>query len=748
MTVEIFGIRHHGQGSAKSLLKAFEEFSPDCILIEGPSEANEIIHFVSDRNLKPPVAILVYLKNNPKKSVSYPFAVFSPEWQAMKYGINKNINVSFIDLPQYYQLRDEEDDLSKSEDLLKLADENKNITPVNEYKNDPIKFFANIAGYEDVEVWWDNFIEVRKDYSDIFKALDMMVSSIRENELFINNSSLEAQRESYMRQSIRKSLKDGFKKIAVVCGAWHIPALKIENYKQKDDKNILSKLKKEYTISTWIPWTYNKLSSYSGYGAGVESPNWYEHIWKNQNDITIKWVIKAAKLFRKNDADVSSASIIETVRLAETLALLRDRNSVGLSEINESIKSVICLGNTYKFDLIKKELIIGNEIGTIPSNVPLTPLQTDFNDLMKKFRLKKETEPKEIDLDLRKENDKQKSYFFHRIKILNIQMVKNIDYKNKKGTFHEFWEMQWNETFEINLIDSSIWGNTIKEASNNLVIHKSEQLNDLYELVNILFATLFSDIPDALNKIINKIKVESSLSFDVVKLIKSVPIFVKLLRYGDVRKTSLIHIKEILDGIISRICIGLSTVCTNINVEAAQEILKDIISFNDSIMLLRDKEYISLWFKTVISLSENNSINSLIKGYTDRLCLDNNLRDINKIYTKMSYELSVNKDILESASWLEGFLKGSVLVLINNDSLLSLIDNWVTNISDEKFLEIVPILRKNFSDFNMSEKKQVLDFILNTDTINEINTSINKENFSKSQAEKVLPVLKLLMGIK
>ena len=36
----------------------------------------------------------------------------------------------------------------------------------------------------------------------------------------------EALREAYMRQCIREAIKAGHQRIAVVCGAWHVPALK------------------------------------------------------------------------------------------------------------------------------------------------------------------------------------------------------------------------------------------------------------------------------------------------------------------------------------------------------------------------------------------------------------------------------------------------------------------------------------------------------------------------------------------
>ncbi len=41
--IRIFGIRHHGPGSAKSLRVALDGFAPDCLLIEGPPEAEPLL---------------------------------------------------------------------------------------------------------------------------------------------------------------------------------------------------------------------------------------------------------------------------------------------------------------------------------------------------------------------------------------------------------------------------------------------------------------------------------------------------------------------------------------------------------------------------------------------------------------------------------------------------------------------------------------------------------------------------------
>ena len=44
----IFGIRHHGPGSARSVLKALKELQPDLILVEGPPDAQDVLPLAAD----------------------------------------------------------------------------------------------------------------------------------------------------------------------------------------------------------------------------------------------------------------------------------------------------------------------------------------------------------------------------------------------------------------------------------------------------------------------------------------------------------------------------------------------------------------------------------------------------------------------------------------------------------------------------------------------------------------------------
>ena len=68
------------------------------MLIEGPPEANGVLAAVGEAGLKPPVALLVYATERPEAAGFYPFAEFSPEWQAVRYANEAGVPVRCIDL--------------------------------------------------------------------------------------------------------------------------------------------------------------------------------------------------------------------------------------------------------------------------------------------------------------------------------------------------------------------------------------------------------------------------------------------------------------------------------------------------------------------------------------------------------------------------------------------------------------------------------------------------------------------------
>ncbi len=190
--------------------------------------------------------------------------------------------------------------------------------------------------------------------------------------------------------------------------------------KAREDNDLLKGLPKVKVECTWIPWTYSRLSFASGYGAGIISPGWYEHIWKHPNDNGTLWMAAVAKLFREKQMDTSVAHVIEALRLGEALASLRNLSKAGLEELNEATLSVLCNGEGIMMQLVHDDLIVSNKIGEVPQDIPKPPLQLDIERQQKKLRMPATADFKYYTLDLRKANDLERSIFLNRLQFLGL----------------------------------------------------------------------------------------------------------------------------------------------------------------------------------------------------------------------------------------------------------------------------------------------------------------------------------------
>ena len=78
---------------------------------------------------------------------------------------------------------------------------------------------------------------------------------------------------------------------------------------------------------------------------------------------------RIASLLRQKNMDISVAHVIETVRLAQVTAALRDLPYPSLNEYNEAVTTVMGFGDDILLQIIKEELIISNRLGSVPDDV-------------------------------------------------------------------------------------------------------------------------------------------------------------------------------------------------------------------------------------------------------------------------------------------------------------------------------------------------------------------------------------------
>jgi hypothetical protein len=97
----------------------------------------------------------------------------------------------------------------------------------------------------------------------------------------------------------------------------------------------------------------------------------------------------------------------------------------------------------------------------------------------------------------------------------------------------------------------------------------------------------------------------------------------------------------------------------------------------------------------------------LISGRLTRLLLDAGRLSAGEAAARMSRELSPAAPAAAAASWAEGFLAGSGLLLLHDETLLSLADGWLAGLADEAFVTVLPALRRTFAEFAPPERQAI-----------------------------------------
>ena len=741
MAVHILGIRHHGVGSAKNVKAQLAIIKPDIVLVEGPPEISEMLLSVGKQDLNPPAAIMVYNSEEPKESVFYPFAEYSPEWVAIQYANKNSIPVRTIDLPVSISLA-----RKKEKQLAESIEPNEDI----ESKVDPLTYLAESSGYKTGEEWWEYHFEQLKDNtSEHFEAVMHVMDALRAEGLKSDLDKENIHREAYMRTLIRQVQNEMFSNIVIICGAWHAPALIDLDGTTKSDAKILKELPKSKIkiTSTWIPWTNSRLSMFSGYGAGIYSPGWYEHQWKSTKNIEISWLSKVANILRSKGFDISTAHVIEAFTLCRSLAALRNKYYVSLEELNEASLSVMCMGDGILLDLIKKELIVGNKLGKVPEDIPKVPLQEDFEQQLKSLRLRLTAESKQYDLDLRKEIDLKRSILFFRLEILEIPWAKRT-VSRTKGTFKESWVAEWSPDMMIELIDKAFLGNTIETAAQSIVLSKCVQTKSISEVAGLIQICIPSELFESIDILLEKIIELSSISSDIIDLMNALPSLVDVSRYGNVRKSDLSILNNIVQQLFVKVFVGLANACYGLDEDNSNQMFGLISRLNSSVQLYDEPTYQQQWNETLHKLIDKTGVHPIILGCVCRLLLDAQQMTNEEADTRISFSLSVSNDPRQVAAWLEGFLKGNGMILIYDNRLWNLLYSWVISIPNSTFMELLPLLRRTFSKFEYGERKQIgLKAKKGKISENKDKSFVASDNFDSNRAASIIPIIKQLAGI-
>ncbi|WP_240957243.1 DUF5682 family protein [Streptomyces chilikensis] len=806
----LLGVRHHGPGSARAVRAALDAVRPRAVLIEGPPEADALVPLVGDEEMRPPVALLAHAVDEPGRSAFWPLAEFSPEWVALRWAVENGVPARFVDLPATHVLalrgedgpekgeapapvlaKDAEEDAAEGAAPARgaVAPDGSAVAPDGtpaaggeaappgdgpgpagdegdtgarnaDPRVDPLAVLAEAAGYDDPERWWEDVVEHRgagEDPLAPFAAVEEAMGALRE-AYGTGGHDHDPVREAYMRLQVRAARKEFGDEIAVVCGAWHVPALRRRSTVAAD-RALLKGLPRIRTEMTWVPWTHRRLSRFSGYGAGIDSPGWYGHLFSAPDRPVERWMTKIAGLLRDEDLGVSSAHVIEAVRLAETLAVMRGRPLPGLGETVDAVRAVMCEGSDVPLELVRDRLIVGDVLGEVPSTAPAVPLRRDLERQQRALRLKPEALERERELDLRKENDAARSRLLHRLRLLSVGWGEPVTSRGGTGTFRETWRLRWEPELAVRVAEAGVWGTTVLSAATAKAESDACDATALAEVTALAERCLLADLPDALPTVMRALADRAALDTDVAHLAAALPALVRTLRYGDVRGTDTGALAEVAAGLAERIFVGLPPACSALDTEAATEMRRHVDAVHAAVGLLGgvpavDPEGLrSRWHDVLGRLAARDTAPGVLRGRSVRLLLDDGALDTEEAARRMGLVLSPGTEPADAASWIEGFVGGGSggLLLVHDERLLGLVDAWLTGVPAESFTDVLPLLRRTFSAYEPGVRRSLGELVRRGPAAGGGAAAAPAPGFAEdldaARADAVLPVVRLLLGL-
>ncbi|MBV7697151.1 DUF5682 family protein [Streptomyces sp. TRM70350] len=817
----LLGVRHHGPGSARAVRAALDVARPRVVLIEGPPEADALIPLAADEDMRPPVALLAHAVDEPGRSAFWPLAEFSPEWVAIRWALEQGVPARFIDLPATHTLvwgsgaegasagdgggggggaagphadvgSDVPVDADTGTDVPVDAgiDANANANadadadtapntgvdggpdpdpdvdadaaPQSDVRVDPLGVLAEAAGYDDAERWWEDVVEHRGlgkgDAFAPFAVVEEAMGALRE-VYGSGGHDRDLVREAYMRLQVRAAQREFGNGVAVVCGAWHVPALR-QKVTVAADRALVKGLPKVKVDMTWVPWTHRRLARASGYGAGIDSPGWYGHLFSAPDRPVERWMTKVAGLLRAEDRAVSSAHVIEAVRLAETLAAMRGRPLAGLGETTDAVRAVMGEGSDVPLALVHDRLVVGDVLGEVPEAAPAVPLQRDLARLQRRLRLKPEALERELELDLRKETDAGRSRLLHRLRLLGVAWGEPVVSRGSTGTFRETWRLRWEPELSVRVAEAGVWGTTVLAAATAKAEADATAAQGLAEVTALAERCLLAELPDALPAVMRILADRAALDTDVGHLAQALPALVRSLRYGDVRGTDTGALAEVAAGLAERIFVGLPPACAALDTDAAEEMRRHVDAVNTAVGLLGEVpaaghgDLRGRWHAVLRVLSARDTVPGVIRGRAVRLLLDDGGLAQDEAARLMGLVLSPGTPPGDAAAWIEGFVGGGGgMLLVHDERLLGLVDGWLTGVPAEAFADVLPLLRRTFSAYEPGVRRTLGELVRRGPGQRGSAAAVGSgtpgfgAGLDVERADAVLPVVRLLLGL-
>jgi hypothetical protein len=167
-------------------------------------------------------------------------------------------------------------------------------------------------------------------------------------------------------------------------------------------------------------------------------------------------------------------------------------------------------------------------------------------------------------------------------------------------------------------------------------------------------------------------------------------------------------------------------------------------AYDEALHLFNDETLIAYWRQQLARMVEDGQVAAQVAGLSLRRLHDSRVWDIEKVSSAFSLHIR-GQTPPRGGAFLENFLMSGSEVLLQDQPLLQLLDEWICSLTDNDFIESLPLLRRSFSGFDAVARRRLMERVARgaRETTHAGQTLVS----SSKAFERALPLLYQILGI-
>ncbi len=755
-----FPVRHHSPACSLHLKKVIAAYRPDCILIEGPENANGMIPDMADPETQAPFCI--YYSYRDKKGLIdekaedyrcyYPFLDASPELVAMREGTAIGASLRFMDLPY------EEILIAEKEGMGLRRQEEKNSYNDDRYlaENAFISGVVERSGLRSFEEFWESHFEMDglcketgeflRDvlYYCVLSRASTTVSALKEDGCLA--------REAYMREQIAKAIKE-HQRILVVTGGFHVAGLVgpkawlwgqeekalggdlfgedlPEGLTASEPKSKLHAIDEKDVGTYLMSYSMEAADRLNGYCSGMPHPMFYQRIWEGMQEdgadagevyrqVILQFLVEVGKKVRQKEGYPSTFDEICAMTMCKNLALLRGKPFPGAHELRDGVLSNYVKGEyqlaTDRPMRVLLKRLTGNRIGKLTKNAKLPPLCSDFERLCHLYRLDVHAATKkELTLSpFAKKRHREISAFLFRMSFLGTGFAvrkkgPNLRLRKDRNLIREIWEYHYQPLVTSSLIEAAIYGGTIEEACRALADKRFQEETDAGAASDLLVQAFEMDLGLERSGSLEKLHAIIQGSEDFFSLTQTFSNLLMLMERKDLYGYEM-DLTPLRDLVMQKL-LALLGHLTNVKEEDAAKVLQALKELYRALLGAGQEEERDYFIDILGKMSEAPDLNALLAGGVYGLLYAYGELNAEQIAeTTRGYLNASGEKAGRAADFVRGLFFVARDVIFAWDGMIDMLDDFLQRTDYESFLKVLPQLRLAFSFFTPAEMDRLAE---------------------------------------